>query len=122
VISSTNKAFPLKRNIFIMAGSEGSIVGAIFIMFVVSILLFWAPVFGPVVAGFAGGKKAGGIGGAITATLLPGIAVGVALFLLTGTLAGMPIVGAVAGMGGTILALAHVGPMLLGAIVGGALA
>jgi hypothetical protein len=105
-----------------MSNSEGSIVGAILIMFFISILLFWAPVFGPIIAGFAGGKKAGGIGGAVMATLLPGIAVGIGLFLLTGTLAGMPVVGAVAGMGGTILALAHVGPMLLGAIVGGALA
>jgi len=46
----------------------------------------------------------------------------VGLFLLTGTLAGMPLVSAVAGLWGTILALAHVGPMLLGAIVGGAMA
>lgn len=105
-----------------MADSEGSIIGAIFVMFVVSVLLFWAPVLGPIVAGFTGGKKAGGVGGAITATLLPGIALGIGLFLLTGTLSGMPVVGAVAGMGGTILALAHVGPMLLGAVVGGAMA
>jgi len=46
-----------------MSESEGSIVEAIFVMFVVSILLFWAPVIGPIVAGFAGRKKAGGIGG-----------------------------------------------------------
>lgn len=91
-------------------------------MFIVSILLFWTPDLGPIVAGFAGWKKAGGIGAAILATLLPGIAVGVDLFFLTGTLAGMPIVGAVAGMGGAILVLANVGPMLLGAIVGGAMA
>jgi hypothetical protein len=91
-------------------------------MFVVSVLLFWAPVLGPIVAGFAGGEKAEGVGGAIMATLLPGIALGIGLFLLVSTLSGMSVVGAVAGMGGATLALAHVGPMLLGAVVGGAIA
>jgi len=105
-----------------MSDSDGSIIGGIFVMFIVSVLLFWAPVLGPIVAGFAGGSKAGGIGAGIMAALLPGIAIGVALFLFTSTLAGLPIIGAIAGMGGAILALAHVGPMLLGAIAGGAMA
>jgi hypothetical protein len=105
-----------------MSDSEGSIVSGIFVMLILSVLLFWAPVLGPIVAGFAGGSKAGGIGAGIMAAILPGIGVGVVLFLLTSTLAGLPIIGAIAGMGGAILALAHVGPMLLGAIVGGAMA
>jgi len=35
---------------------------------------------------------------------------------------GMPLVGAVAAAGGFVLALSHVGPMLIGALVGGLLA
>lgn len=31
-----------------------------------SILLLWIPMLGPLIAGFVGGRKAGGIGGAST--------------------------------------------------------
>lgn len=100
---------------------EGSVVAGIFIMLLISLLLFWLPVIGPVIAGFAGGRRAGGVGKAVLATILPSITVGIGLFLLTSILAGLPVVGAVAGMGGAVLSLAHIGPMLVGAIVGGAL-
>ena len=49
-------------------GSEGSILSAIVWMFIISILLFWLPVVGPLVAGFVGGMKAGGVGSAVLAT------------------------------------------------------
>jgi len=55
---------------------KGSIGGAIFLMFFISLILFWLPFLGPLIAG----------------------------------------------AGGAILALAHVGPLLLGAIIGGILA
>ena len=38
---------------------NGSIVGAMFWMFLISLLLFWLPVIGPLLAGVVGGKKAG---------------------------------------------------------------
>ena len=60
--------------------TRGSIVGAIFWMFIISILLFWLPVAGPLVAGFVGGMKAGSLGGAIIATILPSIVLGIVLF------------------------------------------
>ncbi len=41
-----------------MARARHSVFGAMFIMIIVSILLFWLPVIGPLIAGFAGGKKA----------------------------------------------------------------
>ena len=47
---------------------------------------------------------------------------GIALFVLASALTGLPLVGAIAGAGGFILSLLHVGPLLIGALVGGVLA
>ena len=102
--------------------SPGSIPSAIFWMTIISLLLFWLPVLGPAIAGFVGGKKAGGVGPAILAALLPGILFGVLLFLVASSLTGIPLYGAFVGAVGTGIAFAHIGPLLLGAIVGGALA
>ena len=99
--------------------SKGSILGAIVWMFVISILLFWLPVAGPLVAGFVGGMKAGGPGRAILATILPSIVLGVALFFLAAVMSGLPLVGFIAAAGGVVLALSQVGLLLVGAIVGG---
>jgi hypothetical protein len=101
-----------------MAKRPGSIGSAILWMFALSILLFWLPVLGPLIAGFVGGRKAGSIGDAILAVLLPGIVFGVLLFFLASVLTGLPLLGFVAGAGGVALAFAHVGPLLLGALVG----
>ena len=91
-------------------------------MFVISLLLFWLPFFGPLIAGFVGGKKAGGVGSAIGAVFLPALILGVFLFVL-GTVSGLPVVGAVTGATAfLVVALGAVGPLLVGAIIGGALA
>lgn len=87
-------------------------------MFVLSILLFWMPVAGPLIAGFVGGRKAGTISNAILAVVLPAIIFGGALFFLGSVLTGVPLLGLLAGAGGAILALAHVGPLLVGAVLG----
>ena len=91
-------------------------------MFIISLLLFWLPVVGPLIAGVVGGKKSGGIVNALAAVFLPGIVFGILLFFLTTIITGMPLIGAVAGAGGLILAIAHVGFLLVGAIIGGILA
>ncbi|MBC8249682.1 MAG: hypothetical protein H8E90_08385 [Anaerolineales bacterium] len=101
---------------------KGSIGAAIFWMFLISLLLFWLPVLGPLIAGIVGGKKAGGVGSAIVAVFLPGIVFGVALFVLASSLSGIPLLGAIAGTGGFALSLSHIGPLLVGAIIGGVLA
>ncbi len=101
---------------------KGSIGAGIFWMFLISVLLFWLPFVGPFLAGLVGGKKAGGVGNAIAAVFLPGIIIAVLLFFLATSLTGLPLLGAVAGAGGLMLSLAHVGPLLLGAIVGGLIA
>ena len=105
-----------------MADENGSIVIAIIWMSVISLLLFWLPFVGPLIAGVVGGKSAGGVGSAILAVLLPCIVFSALLFFVASSLTGIPLVGAVAGAGGLVLALAHVGPLLLGAIIGGILA
>ena len=101
-----------------MARRPGSIGSAILWMFILSILLFWLPIIGPFIAGFVGGRKAGTIGDAILAVLLPGIVFAVLLFALGTALTLVPLIGFVAGAGGLVLAFSHVGPLLLGAIIG----
>lgn len=101
-----------------MVQRPGSVGSAILWIFVLSLLLFWLPVLGPLIAGFVGGRKAGSVGNAIVAVILPGIVFGVALFLLASIFTGLPIVGFVAGAGGVALAFAHIGPLLVGAILG----
>ena len=107
-----------------MTGDEkkGSILAGIVWIFIISLLLFWLPVLGPLIAGAVGGKKSGGVGNALAAVFLQGIVFGILLFFLATAISGMPLIGAVAGAGGFILAIAHIGPLLVGAIIGGILA
>src|SRR5579864_4670392 len=101
-----------------MPNRAGSVAAAITWMFLLSILLFWLPIIGPLLAGFVGGRKAGGLANAILAVFLPGLVFGFALFFLASLLTGFPLLGVVAGAGGLALVAAHVGPLLVGAIVG----
>ncbi len=100
----------------------GAVTGAVW-MFFISLLLFWLPFFGSLIAGFVGGKKAGDIGSALGAVFLPALLFGILFFVFGTTLTFMPLVGAVAGAGGFVLALTIISlPLLIGAILGGALA
>jgi len=103
-------------------GSKGSIVKGALWMLLLSTLLFWLPVVGALLAGVVGGRKAGGVMAAIAAVFLPGFVMGVAFFFLASILSGMPLIGFMAGMGGLAFSLSHVGPLLLGAILGGLMA
>ena len=87
-------------------------------MFLLSVLLFWLPVIGPLVAGFVGGRKAGSFGNAILAAILPGLIVGGILFFLASLLTGMPLFGFLAGLGGFALLAIHVVPLIIGAAIG----
>jgi len=53
---------------------------------------------------------------------LPGIIFIVVLLLLAASLVGIPLIGIAAPLGGIALSLLHVGPLLVGAIIGGATA
>lgn len=95
-------------------------MSAILWMTVLSVLLSWLPVLGPLVAGFVGGRKAGGVGKAILAAILPAIVLGILVFGLVAWL-NMPFIGALLGGATTLVILVHAGTLLVGAIVGGAL-
>ena len=91
-------------------------------MLMLSILLSWLPGVGTLVAGIVGGKMASGFGAAMLAVVLPSVLVGSLLFFLATLLAGLPLLGVVAAMGGIALVVLQVGALLLGAMIGGLLA
>lgn len=82
-----------------------------------SILLFWLPIIGPVVAGLVGGWFAGTVGRAILASLMPAVVLA-ALILLVGTAFDLPVFGALAGGAIALVILFGDVPLVLGAIVG----
>lgn len=98
---------------------ERSALRGLIWMAVVSLLLFWLPVFGPLIAGFVGGRKAGGLCEAALAALVPAVVLGLLLFLFATAITGMPLIGALAGMGGLVIAVAQAAPLFIGAIIGG---
>lgn len=98
---------------------EGSVLSGMFWMFLISLLLFWLPLFGPLLAGIVGGKKAGGVGPAILAVFLPGIILAALLFLFGSSLTGLPLIGAIFSAGGLYLYISNIGFLLVGAIIGG---
>jgi hypothetical protein len=91
-------------------------------MFVISILLFWLPAFGPLIAGNDGGKISGGVGAGMLAALLPGILLAVALFVGGTMLTLLPVIGAVIAGGGFLLYVFYIPPLLIGALIGGLMA
>ncbi len=100
---------------------KGTILAGLFWMIVISILLFWVPTVGPLIAGIVGGKKSGGVGNAMIAALLPAILLGVFLFFFASVLTGAPLIGMVAGAGAFALVASNVIPLIIGAFIGGIL-
>lgn len=99
---------------------EGSVIVGFVFMLVLSILLFWLPLLGPLVAGFVGGRKAGSVGNGILAALLPALVIGVIVTFGFGLIS--PIIGAI--LGGTMFVVVGIQSfiLLIGAIIGGATA
>jgi hypothetical protein len=105
-----------------MSNKNSSVFGAMFTMIFISFLLFWLPVIGPLIAGIVGGRKAGGIFDAILVVFLPAILTAVFLAITGGTFCMLPIFAFLAGSGIFIISAINIGPLLLGAIIGGATA
>ena len=99
--------------------ARGSYYAAINWMGGLSLLLFWLPVAGPLIAGLVGGWKAGTVGRAIAAVFVPAILMGALVAATVGWLAHFWIWGLLAGAGSTALMLLNVGPLLAGAVLGG---
>lgn len=93
-------------------------------MVVLSVLLFWLPVLGPLLAGFVGGKLSGGIGSGVVAVFFPGIVMVLLIVFLVPLLSvgSIPIIGAMLAAIfslGFIFVSLQVGLLLVGAIIGG---
>ncbi len=100
-----------------MAEKKGSILWGFVLMIIISILLFWLPILGPLIAGFVGGRKAGSIKNGIIAAILPALILAVIVFV---ALAWIPVIGAlVAGVVFIVVVLQSL-LLILGAIIGGA--
>jgi hypothetical protein len=118
----TCRAYEL--GVFIMATADaqrGSVISGAMWMIVLGLLLFWLPVVGPLIAGFVGGRKAGSMGAALTASIIPAL-LAAGLLLLIGSVFGLPLIGAIAGAGVFVIIAVETVPMMLAAIVGGATA
>lgn len=66
-------------------------------MGVISLLLIWLPIVGPVVAGIVGGKAARTVGKALVASVIPSIVLGAALFGILNAF-DLPLIGALSGL------------------------
>lgn len=95
------------------SGGTG-ILGGFLWMLGISILLFWLPIFGPIIAGFVGGRKIGSIGKAVVAALLP------AFLLAIFSLFFMPIKPSLSILGGsaTVMVVMSSIFLLVGAVLG----
>jgi hypothetical protein len=100
-------------------GQSSSLFLAGGVMLVVSLLLFWLPVLGPLIAGFVGGRMAGGIGRALALAMLPAIALGLVIALVVAAF-DLPALGTVTGIGVFVVVAVQDVPLLTGAAVGGA--
>lgn len=102
--------------------SRGSLMSAMNWMGGLSLLLFWLPVVGPLVAGLVGGRKAGSVKRAIIAVFLPALLLGLLATAGVAYLTELVAWGLLAGVGTAVLLLLQVGPMLAGALAGGLIA
>ncbi len=101
---------------------RGSLVMAIIWMAVLSLLLFWLPLFGPLIAGHVGGKTAGSPSRGLLAALIPAAVLCLLLFAFGAALSGLPLLGAIAGVSLFLLIALQSLPLLVGALLGGLLA
>jgi len=106
-----------------MAGEKkGSVIMGMIWMFVISLLLFWLPAIGPLIAGIVGGKVSGGVGAGLMAALIPGLLLAIALFFAGTVLTTLPVIGAfIAGLG-LLIYLLYIPVLMIGALIGGLMA
>lgn len=87
----------------------------------ISLALFFLPAINGLVGGGVGGYKAGTVGRALGAAVLPAIIVGIAVWVLL-ALFNAPVIGFISGLAVGIWALLSSFGLVVGALIGGALA
>ncbi|MGN8159268.1 hypothetical protein ACS8Y6_09305 [Salinisphaera sp. RV14] len=98
---------------------KGSLVMAIIWMAVISLLLFWLPLAGPLLAGFVGGRTAGNAGRGLLAAILPALVLCLMLMATGTALTGLPVIGALASISLFLVIVIQGFPLLVGALIGG---
>ncbi len=96
------------------------LVGGI-LMLVLSVVLAWLPLLGPLVAGVIGGYYCGTVGRALLTVLFPAIILGVFVWFMSHMLDNA-IAGFLFAVGGVVLVLVHEFGLILGALLGGLIA
>lgn len=87
----------------------------------ISLLLFFLPALNGLIGGGVGGYKAGSVGRGLAAAILPAIVVGAAIWALL-ALFNAPVLGFISGLAVGIWALISSIGLLIGALIGGAMA
>ena len=105
-----------------MSTRRGSLASAINWMGGLSLLLFWMPVLGPLIAGLVGGVKAGTVRRAVTAVFVPSVLTGVLAAAGVTYLADWFPWGMLAGLGAVVICLVNVVPLFAGAVAGAVVA
>ncbi|HLU61397.1 MAG TPA: hypothetical protein VKZ99_03495 [Gammaproteobacteria bacterium] len=100
---------------------QSSLLAAALWMIVVSLLLFFLPGINGLIGGGVGGYKAGSVGRGLGAAVLPALVVGLLVWVLL-AMFNMPVIGFISGVAVGLWALFSSIGLLVGAIIGGALA
>jgi len=100
---------------------KGSVWAGFLWMLLLSMLLFWIPVVGPLIAGIVGGRAAGSPGRGLTAAILPAIIMAI-IIVIASTLLLVPGVGLLTGASVILAAIVQAAPLVIGALLGGSLA
>jgi hypothetical protein len=98
---------------------QGSILAGFLWILALSIVLFWLPVAGPLIAGFVGGRAAGSPGRGVIAAILPAIVMAI-IIVIASTLILLPGFGLLAGGALILTTIAQSALVIIGALVGGA--
>ncbi|HVM35631.1 MAG TPA: hypothetical protein VM784_09835 [Actinomycetota bacterium] len=94
--------------------NRGSVIKAAFLMSVVSLLLIWLPIVGPIVAGVVGGRAARTVGKALVASVVPSLLLGAGLFVILNAF-DLPLIGALSGIAVFVFVLIGDIPMAIAA-------
>lgn len=101
-------------------GNSSLVVAAIW-MVVISMLLFFLPALNGLIGGAVGGYKAGSVKRGLGAALLPALAAGIGIWILL-AIFDAPVIGFLSGLAFGVWALISSIGLLLGAMLGGAIA